>query len=527
MIGARVGSSPPRVTRARRPGGDGVKVGEDVGARPAALRMKGIRKAFPGVVALDGVSLDVRQGEVHVLLGENGAGKSTLMKILSGAIRSDAGEIELLGQPVVIQGPAHAQALGIRIIYQEFNLVPQLTAAENIFLGREPTLGLGILDRRRLEEEAGRRLEELGVRIDPARPVAELGVAQQQMVEVAKALHGEARVLIMDEPTSALTASEIDVLFAAIRGLTERGVAVIYISHRLEEVERIGRRVSVLRDGKHVATHAVGQVSLAELIRLMANRELKEHFPKRRVARGEELLRVEGLRGGVLQDVALSVHRGEVVGLAGLLGAGRTEVARAITGADRVSAGRIAIRGQAVRHRGPRDAIRRGVGLLPEDRKTQGLVLERSVKENLALPSTTRLSPFGWMNASKEKLLAEREVKDLGIRTPGLEQKVVLLSGGNQQKVVLGKWLAADVDLLVMDEPTRGIDVAAKVEIYEEMNRLTAKGVGILMISSEMPEVLGMSDRILVMRQGRIVAEIDASGATQEQVLRAALGQAS
>ena len=504
-----------------------MKVGEYVGEAPAALRMKGIRKSFPGVVALDGVSLEVRQGEVHVLLGENGAGKSTLMKILSGAIRSDAGEIELLGQPVQIQGPAHAQALGVRIIYQEFNLVPQLSAAENILLGREPTIGLGIVDRERLRKEAARRLDELGIRIDPDRPVAELGVAHQQMVEVARALDGQARVLVMDEPTSALTASEIDALFAAIQGLTAGGVAVIYISHRLEEVERIGRRVTVLRDGRNVATHTVGQVSLAELIRLMANRELKEHFPKRRVARGEELLRVEGLRGGVLQDVAFSVHRGEVVGLAGLLGAGRTEVARAISGADPIPAGRVTIRGKAVCHRAPRDAIRSGLGFLPEDRKTQGLVLARSVKENLALPSVSRLSPFGWMNAEAESSLASRAVQDLRIRTPGLDQRVVLLSGGNQQKVVLGKWLAADVDILVMDEPTRGIDVAAKVEIYEEMNRLTARGAGILMISSELLEVLGMSDRILVMRQGRIVAEMDAAGATQEQVLRAAVGQAS
>ncbi len=492
-----------------------------------ALRMRGIRKAFPGVVALDGVDLEVQKGEVHVLLGENGAGKSTLMKVLSGAIRSDAGAIELDGQAVEIRDPAHAQALGIQIIYQEFNLVPQLSAAENISLGREPTVGFGVVDRARLQRDAARRLEELGVSIDPARPVQELGVAQQQMVEVAKALSGEARVLIMDEPTSALTATEIDALFAVIRGLTARGVAVIYISHRLEEVERIGRRVTVLRDGKHVATHAVGEVSLAELIRLMANRELKEHFPKRRVARGAELLRVEGLRGGVLRDVALSVHRGEVVGLAGLLGAGRTEVARAITGADPMPAGRVTIKGAAVRIRAPRDAIRGGVGFLPEDRKTQGLVLERSVKENLALPSAHRLSRFGWMKAAEERSLATREVQDLRIRTPSLDQRVVLLSGGNQQKVVLGKWLAADVDVLIMDEPTRGIDVAAKVEIYEEMNRLTARGAGILMISSELPEVLGMSDRILVMRQGRIVAEMEAAGVTQEQVLRAALGQAS
>jgi ribose transport system ATP-binding protein len=334
-------------------------------------------------------------------------------------------------------------------------------------------------------------------------------------------------VLIMDEPTSALTKSEIDALFTTIQRLTAGGVAVIYISHRLEEVERIGNRVTVLRDGRHVATHTVGKVALGELIRLMANRELKEHFPKRRVARGEELLRVEGLRGGILENVAFSVHRGEVVALAGLLGAGRTEVARAITGADPASADRVRIKGRDGRPKAPRDAIRRGVGFLPEDRKTQGLVLERSVQENVALPSTERLSPRGIVNRRAERALAGREVDDLHIKTPSLDQKVGLLSGGNQQKVVLGKWLGAEVDLLIMDEPTRGIDVAAKVEIYEEMNRLTAKGAGILMISSELPEVLGMSDRILVMRQGRIVAEMDAAGATQEQVLRAALGQAS
>jgi ribose transport system ATP-binding protein len=487
--------------------------------------MQGIRKAFPGVVALDGVHLEVARGEVHVLLGENGAGKSTLMKILSGAIASDAGQVELDGRPVSIQGPAHAQALGVRIIYQEFNLVPQLSAAENIFLGREPVMALGLVDRARLEREARERLGALGVPVDVTRPVRELGVAQQQMVEVAKALLGDARVLIMDEPTSALTASEIDTLFAAISGLTARGVAVVYISHRLAEVGRIGDRVTVLRDGKNVATRAVGEVGLAELIRLMANRELKEHYPRRRTPAGEELLRVEGLSAGMLRDVGFSLHRGEIVGLAGLLGAGRTELARAITGADPPEAGRVTIKREAVRCRAPRDAIRRGLGFLPEDRKTQGLVLERSVRENIALPSARRLSPFGFVDGKRERRLASREVEDLRIKTPGLEQRVVLLSGGNQQKVVLGKWLGAEVDVLIMDEPTRGIDVGAKIEIYEEMNRLTARGAGILMISSELPEVLGMSDRILVMREGRIVAEMPAAGASQEQVLRAALGQ--
>ncbi|MFI4942056.1 MAG: sugar ABC transporter ATP-binding protein [Burkholderiales bacterium] len=493
----------------------------------AALRMRGIRKSFPGVVALDGVDLEVAAGEVHVLLGENGAGKSTLMKILSGATRCDEGVIELGGERVLVRDPAHAQALGTRIIYQELNLVPQLSAAENVFLGREPTRGLGLVDRARIERETWSTLAGLGIEIDVTRPVSELGIAQQQMVEVAKALHGDLRLLIMDEPTSALTASETSALFGTIRRLTADGVAVIYISHRLEEVARIGERVTVLRDGRRVATQRVGDVSLSELVRLMADRELKEHFPKRRSARGEELLRVEGLRGGILRDVAFSLHRGEVVGLAGLLGAGRTELARAVTGADPPRAGTVKVKGETVVLRAPRDAIRRGVGLLPEDRKTQGLVLERSVTENLALPSTPRLSPFGWIKRRAERALAASGVEALRIRTPSLEQAVVFLSGGNQQKIVLGKWLAADVDVLVVDEPTRGIDVASKVEIYEEMNKLTARGAGILMVSSELPELLGMSDRILVMREGRIVAELDAVGATQEQVLRAALGQAA
>ncbi len=495
---------------------------------PVALRMRGIRKAFPGVVALDGVDLDVRQGEVHVLLGENGAGKSTLMKILSGAIPRDAGAIELLGRSVEIAGPAHAQELGIRIIYQEFNLVPQLSAAENIFLGKEAELAAGIIDRPRLRREAERLLRELGVRIDPGVPVKDLGVAQQQMVEVAKALSGEARVLIMDEPTSALTETEIHELFATIARLTATGVAVIYISHRLEEVERVGHRVTVLRDGRLIATHPVGEVTIAHLIRLMANRELTEHFPKRRAPPGPEVLRVEHLsRGEVLRDVSFALRGGEVLGVAGLLGAGRTELARAIMGADPPDARTVTIKGQAVRVRAPADAIRRGVGFLPEDRKTQGLVLELSVKSNIGLASIRRLSPFGVVKTAAEASLAQRWVDELRIKTPGLDQKAVFLSGGNQQKVVLGKWLAADVDVLIMDEPTRGIDVGAKVEIYNLMNRLTAQGVGILMISSELPEVLGMSDRILVMRQGRIQAEFDAAGATQENVLRAALGQAS
>lgn len=490
------------------------------------LRLRGIRKAYPGVIALDGVDFDLRAGEVHVLLGENGAGKSTFVRILSGATTRDAGEIEIDGRAVEIAGPRDAQKLGISAIYQEFNLVPQLSAGENIFLGREPSRG-GVLDRRRLVAEAAALLEGLGVRLDPRTPVQALGVAQQQMVEVAKALSTQARVLIMDEPTSALTASEIRELFAAMRGLTARGVGIIYISHRMGEIAQVAHRITVFRDGRRVATVG-GDATVPDLIRMMAGRELTEHFPRRRGAPGRELLRIEHLsRGRRLRDVSLTLRAGEVVGIAGLLGAGRTELARAVVGADRPESGRVFIQGREVHARGPADTVDRGVGFLPEDRKTQGLVLGLPVSSNLGLPSARRLSRLGVLDARALAALARKWVDDLRIKTPSLAQPVGLLSGGNQQKAVLGKWLATGAQILILDEPTRGIDVGARMEIYELMNRLTDAGAGILMISSDLPEVLGMSDRVLVMREGRIHAEFAAADATQERVLGAALGQAS
>jgi ribose transport system ATP-binding protein len=474
------------------------------------------------------VDLDVLPGEVHVLLGENGAGKSTLMKILSGAVRRDAGEIELDGRRVDIDNPRDADALGIRIIYQELTLVPYLTAAENIFLGRERCSAPGFIDARRMRAEASQLLQTLGLKIDPDRPVREMGIAQQQMVEVAKALVGNARVLVMDEPTSALTSTEIDELFATINRLTARGTAIIYISHRLEEMARIGNRVTVLRDGRKIATHRIGEVDVGYLIRLMANRDLSEHFPKRRVPAGAPLLEVRGLRrAGVLDDISLTVRAGEVVGLAGLLGAGRTEVARAIVGADRRDGGEIRVKGEVARMEHPAEAIRRGIGFMPEDRKTQGLIQMLSVGENTTLAALGIFSRGGFLKRREAAAVASKLVKDLRIRTPSLDQPVAQLSGGNQQKVVLAKWLATGADILIMDEPTRGIDIGAKVEIYELMNQLTARGAGILMISSELTEVLGMSDRILVMHAGRLVAEFDSAEATQEKVLRAALGQAA
>jgi ribose transport system ATP-binding protein len=504
------------------------------------LEMRGVSKAFPGVVALDGVGLTLHAGDVHMLLGENGAGKSTLMKILSGAYRKDAGEIRIDGQPVDIGSPRDALALGIRVIYQELNLVPQLSVAENIFLGAMPTRWTGVVDWRALDDRASQVLADLGLdaaALGPRTRIARLGMAQRQMVEIAKALVSSAsapaaaaqglRVLVMDEPTSSLTSREVTQLFALIERLTARGVAIVYITHRLDEVFRIGRRVTVLRDGRHVTTRLLSEVNVPELVRLMANRDLSEQFPKVRAPRGPELLRVEHVsRGGTLSDICLSLHGGEVLGIAGLVGAGRTELARVIAGADRCDTGRLLVDGGEVRLRGPADAIARGIGLLPEDRKAQGLVPGLTVARNIALPHGTRLARLGVLPGGSEAALAGPIADELRVKSTAT-QTVRLLSGGNQQKVVLGKWLAGDVRIFIFDEPTRGIDVGAKVEIYHLMNRLTARGAGIIMISSELPELLGMSDRILVMHRGRIHAEIDGADATEERVLRAALGLAS
>ncbi len=491
-----------------------------------ALQMQHIRKTFPGVIALDDVSFALQTGEVHILLGENGAGKSTLMKILSGAYQKSSGEIRLNEQAVEIKSPKHARDLGIGIIYQELNLVPQLSAAENIFLGREPMRLPGVIDRQAMEREAARLLHELGIEIDAHRPVRELSIAAQQMVEVAKAISLNARILIMDEPTSALTEREIGELFTRIRQLKAAGVSIVYISHRMEELFAIGDRVTVLRDGKNVGTYNIADVTKAELIRLMANRELTNQFPKVRAAKGAEALRVEHLhRNGALHDISFTLHRGEVLGIAGLLGSGRTELARAIFGADKIDSGNIYLKGKLQHIHSPQQAIHSGLGFLTEDRKTQGLVLALSVKDNICLPSVGKFSRFGLVNGSEENRAAESYVTELRIKTPSIRQQAVNLSGGNQQKVVLGKWLCSQAEIFIFDEPTRGIDVGSKAEIYELINQLTAKGVAVLMISSELPEILGMSDRILVMHQGRINGEFTADEATQEKILRCALGE--
>jgi ribose transport system ATP-binding protein len=500
----------------------------DVPTAASLLEMRRVSKRFPGVTALSEARFDLRAGEVHVLLGENGAGKSTLMKILGGAVRMDAGDIRIDGHPVDIASPQRARALGVSLIYQELTLVPHLSVAENVFLGKMPARWGAIVDRSRMRDHASRILGSLGVHIDSGIPVRELRLAQQQMVEVARALADDARILIMDEPTSALTGAEVDQLFATIDRLKARGTAIVYISHRMEEVFRVGDRITVMRDGRTVTTLDVGEADVPRLVKLMADRDITEHYPRRSVARGDELLRVEGVsRRGVLHEVSFALHRGEIVGLAGLIGAGRSELARAIFGADPLDGGRVIVRGRAASLRTPAAAMRQGMALLPEDRKRHGLVLGLSVQRNIALPNHRRLAQWGIVDGRAERAEALRWIDALRIRTPSPLQRAVSLSGGNQQKIVLAKWLAAQADIFIFDEPTRGIDLAARQDIYALMNDLVARGAAVLMISSDLPEVLGMSDRILVMRQGSICAELNASEASEARVLHAALGAAS
>lgn len=491
------------------------------------LKLKNICKSFPGVRALHNVHLEVRRGEVHALLGENGAGKSTLMKILSGAYTRDAGEIYWEGRPIVVRHPREAQDLGIGIIYQEFNLVPQLSIAENVWIGREHFRNrrLQLIDWQEMYRRTQELLDELHLTLDPRQPVAGLGVAQQQMVEIAKALSLNAKLLIMDEPTSALTDTEISRLFALIRRLKARGVSVVFISHHLDEVFEICDRGTVLRDGEYIATVELSQVKKEDIIRLMVGRTLDQQYPKVPTQRGVEALRVSGLtRNGVLHDISFTAYTGEIVGIAGLVGAGRTELVRAIFGADPVDAGQVFVFGQELAVKSPQVAIRAGVGLLPEDRKQQGLVLMLSVLHNMSMASLDRLTSRLLLRLKDEQEQVNGFIEKLRIATPGFKQQVQYLSGGNQQKVVLAKWLASQSKVLIFDEPTRGIDVGAKVEVYNLMNSLVQNGAAVIMVSSEMPELLGMSDRILVMRKGRIAAEFERCEATQEKILAAAMG---
>jgi len=449
------------------------------------------------------------------------------MKVLAGAIPMDSGEIRLSGEPVSVTSPHHAQQLGISMIYQEFNLSPFLSVAENIFLGREPRLGkTPFINWSTMYRDAREILGRVRTDLDVRKPVNECSVAQQQIVEIAKALSFSSKVIVMDEPSATLTDHELKALFDLIRGLKKDGIGMIYISHRLEEIFEIGDRVTVMRDGQYIGTKEVSEVHREDLIHMMVGRELKDEYPKERFARGEEVLRVEGLGiDGAFQDVSFSLHKGEIMGLTGLVGAGRTEVARAIFGADKLHAGQIFLDGRPITVTSPQDAIRQGIGLLTEDRKTQGLVLGMSVRENTTLANLKDLVRFLFVDRGREREVTLKYVDDLRIKTPTIEQTAQNLSGGNQQKVVLAKWLFTGCRVLISDEPTRGIDVGAKVEIYKLMNELVRNGVCILMISSELPEVLGMCDRILVMHEGRLAGELPRADADQERLMRLATGE--
>lgn len=494
------------------------------------LRMENISKAFPGVQALSNVDLELGAGEVLALVGENGAGKSTLMKILSGAYRKDAGRIFVNGQEVEIRSPYHAQQMGIAIIYQEFNLAPNQSAAANIFIAREPRRsGLGHLfvDRGRMEREAQKYLDMVGAHVAARTLVRDLSVAEQQMVEIAKALAVDARIIIMDEPTSALGEDEVETLFEIIRTLKERGIGVIFITHRLDEVFRIADRVVVLRDGMRVGCLSINEATPDKLIQLMVGREVKDLFHKEEAEIGAPLLEVRGLtRHGVVENVSFALRRGEILGFAGLVGAGRTETARLLFGADPKDAGEIYIEGKRIQIESPIDALKAGIGFVPEDRSKQGLVLRSSVLENIALPTLDRYTRLGtWLDHLRLRKTAQQYVDKLNIRTPSLEQKAMFLSGGNQQKTVVAKWLASQPRVLIMDEPTRGIDVGAKAEVHALISQLAQAGLGIIMISSELPEIMGMSDRILVMSEGRVAAILDRAEATQETIMAYASGE--
>jgi len=488
------------------------------------LEVEGLTKAFPGVVALDAVDLDIRAGEVHVLLGENGAGKSTLIKILAGALRPDSGAIKVNGVAHAITDPVHAQQLGISTIYQDFNLVPQLSVAENIYLGRYPRQGVpGLVSWRRMFRDAAALLAGLGISGIAVRArVDTLSVAQQQLVEIAKALSVQARVIVMDEPTASLPRVGVARLFETIRRLKQQGIAVLFVTHRLEEAMEIGGRATVLRGGRRIATVDVAGQSVRSLIAMMVGRDLTELFPRQRGPVGEELLRVEQLaRTGWFDEVSFRIRAGEIVGLAGLVGAGRTSVVRAIAGADRYDRGRVYVLGREVRAGTPYDMLRIGVALLPEDRKAEGLVMTMTVEENICLSSLSAISRGIFIDFRRQARLAARFIRELDIRTPSARTSVRQLSGGNQQKVVLSRFLSRAPKVLIFDEPTRGVDVGAKVEIYRLMNALTAAGHGIVLVSSELPEVLGMSDRIVVMAGGRVTGEFDQAEASEERILHA------
>lgn len=487
------------------------------------LRMEHIVKRYPGVLALNDVSLDFQQGEIHALVGENGAGKSTLVKIISGAISPTSGSILIEGKRNEYMTPSLAQKYGIAIIYQEFNLVSSLSVAENLFLGN--FLGNGfIVDRKAMNQKAAEIFQEMQVSIDPEEKVGNLTTAYMQLVEIAKAMVKDVRFLIMDEPTAPLTTSEVEILFSIIERLRKKGVTIIYISHRLNEIFQLADRVTVMRDGNWISTRSIQDTNREIMIAEMVGRKVTETYPERHAQLGEKVLEVEGLSGNGVKDISFDVRAGEVLGLAGLVGAGRTETVRMLFGADPIKSGRILLHGKELHLRSPKDAVAHKIALVPEDRKLQGVVLGMSIQDNITLPIIKRLSKGIVISRKQEEQVIESQIKNLKIKTPSKEQFVKNLSGGNQQKVVLAKWLASGAEVLIFDEPTRGIDVGAKQEIYRLINSLAESGIAIIVVSSEMEEIMGMADRILVLCEGEMTGEISKEEFWQDEIMRLASG---
>jgi ribose transport system ATP-binding protein len=495
-------------------------------AGSTSIVMKGISKSFGPVKVLEQVDFDLRAGEMHALMGENGAGKSTLMKILTGIYQKDQGTITVKGNEVSFNAAKEAEQAGISVIHQELNIIPYLTVAENMFLGKNLTYGsTGILKTKEMNQKTKEYLDRLGVKIDPSVEAGSLSVGQQQMIEIARAVATNSEVLIMDEPTAALTDREIDILFKVIDGLRKDGVGIVYISHRMEEIFQMCDRITVLRDGKSIGTKDIKDTNFEEIVKMMVGRELGERFPQRNTVTGEEKLRIENFTSNdAFKDVSFSVKSGEILGVAGLMGAGRTEIMEALFGKRRLNSGSIFIDGKKAKINRPHDAIGYGIGFITEDRKDEGLVLGLSVGENLSLTNLKRISQNGILNSKKETQFVETMIQKLRVKTSGKEQLVKSLSGGNQQKVVFGKWLGIEPKVLILDEPTRGVDVGAKKEIYQIMNELTEKGVAIIMVSSELPEILGMSDRIMVIHEGKVTAILGKEEANQEIIMQAATG---
>lgn len=490
------------------------------------LHMQGISKSFPGVQALNSVDFSVSEGEIHALVGENGAGKSTLMKILTGALLCDQGQISLKDQIVEIEDPGDAQALGISMIHQELSLIPYLTVGQNIYLGREPRARLGaFIDWPELYDQTQVLLDRLQVKVDSRASVQDLSIAQRQMVEVAKALSFNANLIAMDEPTSSLTDRETEILFQVMRSFRDQGISIIFISHRLEEVFEIADRVTVLRDGETIGTAPVADLDVDQVVRMMVGRDLGELYPKEEVEQGEVVLEAVNLEDGrELHSVSITLKAGEILGIAGLAGAGRTGLAETLFGVRPASKGQIKIGGRNVPVKNPGKAIQLGMGFVPEDRKLQGLFLNMAVRENVVISSLPEVSRFSFVNFPQADKLAREFIEKLKIRTPSVKQLVRNLSGGNQQKVIIARWLTLNPRILILDEPTRGIDVATKAEIHALMNQLALDGVAVMVVSSDLPEVLGVSDRILVMRAGRVVAEFTRQEATQDDIMHAATG---